>query len=137
MARGGGKFGESSAHGDCPSLSSFKSAKTVVLRTCSVSAMKEVLIYICPFCEREVRVGAPCGGCTRKQKPVPAEVKRSWEQDQVYDGLDLPDEDFDYDEFVAREFGHVPHKKLGVKWYWWWVGVVLLVVMAMFSFYLF
>jgi hypothetical protein len=55
----------------------------------------------------------------------------------MYDGLDLPDEDFDYDEFVAREFGHVPHKQLGVKWYWWWIGVVLLVVMTMFSFYLF
>jgi hypothetical protein len=55
----------------------------------------------------------------------------------MYDGLDLPEEDFDYDEFVAREFGHVPHKQLGVKWYWWWIGVVLLVVMAMFSFYLF
>lgn len=82
-------------------------------------------------------MGVPCGGCTRKIKPALAKVKRSWEQDQMYDGLDLPDEDFDYDEFVAREFGHVPHKQLGVKWYWWWVGVVLLVVMAMFSFYLF
>ena len=60
-----------------------------------------------------------------------------WEQEQMCDGLDLPEEDFDYDEFVAREFGHVPHKQLGVKWYWWWIGVVLLVVMAMFSLYLF
>ena len=99
--------------------------------------MKEELTYICPFCEREVRVGVPCGGCTRKQKTAPAKVKRFWEQDQMYDGLDLPEEDFDYDEFVAREFGHVPHKQLGVKWYWWWIGVVLLVVMTMFSFYLF
>jgi hypothetical protein len=99
--------------------------------------VKEELTYICPFCEREVRVGVPCGGCTRKQKTAPAKVKRFWEQDQMYDGLDLPEEDFDYDEFVAREFGHVPHKQLGVKWYWWWIGVVLLVVMTMFSFYLF
>jgi hypothetical protein len=99
--------------------------------------VKEELTYICPFCEREVRVGVPCGGCTRKQKTAPAKVKWFWEQDQMYDGLDLPEEDFDYDEFVAREFGHVPHKQLGVKWYWWWIGVVLLVVMTMFSFYLF
>ena len=49
---------------------------------------------------------------TRK-KPA----KKSWEQDAAADGLDLPGEDFDYDEFVAREFGHPPHRKLGVKWF--------------------
>jgi len=49
----------------------------------------------------------------------------------MYDGLDLPDDDFDYDEFVAREFGHLPHKKTGVKWYWWLLGVVILMLMAL------
>jgi hypothetical protein len=48
----------------------------------------------------------------------------------MYDGLDLPDEDFDDDEFVAKEFGHLPHKKIGVKWYWWVLGVVILVLMV-------
>lgn len=46
------------------------------------------------------------------------------------DALDQPDEDFDYDEFVAKEFGHRSHKKIGVKWYWWLLGVILLVVMV-------
>jgi hypothetical protein len=94
--------------------------------------MSQSLTYLCPFCDCEVRVGKPCPGCEKKSKPAPAKPKRSWQQDETYDALDLPDEDFDYDEFVAREFGHKPHKKLGVKWYWWLLGVALLGVMSFF-----
>jgi len=87
--------------------------------------------YQCPFCGGEVAVGSQCPGCTRKQRkkrqPPPAGPK-SWEQDEVHDALDLPDEDFDYDEFVAREFGGTPHRKLGVKWYWWALGLGLLLL---------
>lgn len=53
----------------------------------------------------------------------------------MYDALDLPDEDFDYDEFVAKEFSHLPHKKIGVKWYWWVIGVFLLILMTSYAFY--
>lgn len=84
---------------------------------------------MCPFCDLEVRVGRPCEGCSKKQKPVPANTKRSWEQDKMYAGMDLSHEDFDYDEFVAKEFGYLPHKKIGVKWYWWALGVVLVGLM--------
>ena len=91
--------------------------------------MSEVLTYICPFCDREVRVGEPCPGCLKKRKPSAPKKKKSWEQDKAHDGLDLPDGDFDYDEFVAREFGGKPHKKIGVKWYWWLLGVALLALM--------
>jgi hypothetical protein len=97
--------------------------------------MKHDLTYICPFCDREVRVGKQCKGCAKKGKPAPAKAKRSWEHDEMYDGLDLPDDDFDYDEFVAKEFGHMPHKKIGVKWYWWLLGVVILVLWALSSIY--
>ena len=92
--------------------------------------MKQELTYLCPFCDLEVRVGTPCGGCAKKQKPAPVKAKRSWEQDKMYDGVDLPDEDFDYDEFVAKEFGHIPHKKVGIKWYWWLLGFVILLLMV-------
>lgn len=89
--------------------------------------------YLCPDCGGEAAVGSPCPGCTRRQRkkrqPAPPAGK-SWEQDEVHDGLGLPDEDFDYDEFVAREFGRVPHRKLGVKWYWWVLGVVVLLAIA-------
>ena len=87
--------------------------------------MPEALTSQCPFCDRQVRVGKPCPGCAKKRKPA----KKSWEQDPSADGLGLADDDFDYDEFVSREFGHAPHRKLGVKWYWWLLGVAALAAM--------
>lgn len=93
--------------------------------------MKQALTYICPFCDCEVVVGKPCGTCAKKIKPAPAKSKRPQAHDKIYDGLDLPDDDFDYDEFVAREFGHMPHRKTGVKWYWWVCAVAVLSLMAL------
>jgi hypothetical protein len=93
--------------------------------------MPQDLTYICPSCGGEVRVGGSCKGCPKKKKPTPAKTKRPRKHDEIYDGLDLPDDDFDYDEFVAREFGRTPHKKIGVKWYWWLLGVLVLVLMLL------
>jgi len=90
--------------------------------------MQETLSYRCPFCDHDVRVGETCPGCAKKKR-APRPVKKSWEQDHSADGLDLPDEDFDYDEFVAREFGKAPHRRIGVKWYWWLLGVLALAAM--------
>ncbi|MEO8615506.1 MAG: hypothetical protein ABI600_10220 [Luteolibacter sp.] len=87
--------------------------------------MPKALRYICPFCEAEVAVGKPCPGCTKKPKKPKPGIK-SWEQDSSADGLNLPDNDFDYNDFVAREFGKVPHHKTGIKWYWWILAVVIL-----------
>ncbi len=74
-------------------------------------------------------MGFPCPGCakpaSRRKSAVPAR-RKSWEQDDSLDGLGLPDEDFDYEDFVAREFGAVPHRRLRVKLRWWLSGVVLL-----------
>lgn len=90
----------------------------------------ENLQYTCPFCDSQVIVGKPCPGCAEKstlKKPK----NRSWEQPKAQDGLDLPDEDeFDYDDFVAREFGNAPHRQTGIKWYWWALALALLVGMA-------
>lgn len=91
--------------------------------------MPGALTYRCPFCDHEVRVGRPCPGCVKKQKPAKNPAKKSWHQDAGHDGLDLPDDDFDYDEFVSREFGKTPHRALGVKWYWWLLGVAVLAAM--------
>ena len=85
----------------------------------------EILSYVCPFCDSEVRVGEACPGCAKKSKD-PKPKKYSWQQDASSDGLNLPDEDFDYEDFVAREFGKSPHRALGLKWYWWLLGVVVL-----------
>jgi hypothetical protein len=87
--------------------------------------MPEPLRYPCPTCGTEVEVGKPCPGCPTR----PPRKKRSWEEDGLQDGLDLPDEDFDYDDFVAREFGKAPHRKTGLAWYWWVLALVVLAAM--------
>ena len=45
----------------------------------------------------------------------------------THDGLDLPDDDFDYEEFTRREFGH-PAKPAGLRTVWWVVAIALLVI---------
>lgn len=76
----------------------------------------------CPACGEWVPRGVAacdcCGACE----------KSGWSGDTHADGLDLPDEDFDYDEFVAREFGGDSNaRKVGMSPLWWWVAVALLV----------
>jgi len=71
--------------------------------------MAESLSYICPFCEVEVAVGKPCAGCE----------KQSREQDSA-------DKDFDYENFVAEEFGKIPYRNVGLRWYWWLLAVLVL-----------
>lgn len=88
--------------------------------------------YICPSCDSSVRVGGICPKCgppklKRLKKARAIKVaRRPWEQDESMDGLDLPDDDFDYDAFVEREFGDKPHRRIGIKWYWWLTAAVVL-----------
>ncbi len=77
--------------------------------------------YICPECGAEVRVGSK--GCLRCASD---RATKHWEQDEIHDGLDLPDEEFDYDEFLDSEF-HDREKKTSKQRFWWVVAVVLLV----------
>ena len=86
--------------------------------------------YLCPTCEKDVAVGKPCPHCEKNKRPQRKIVKesKSWEQEDTADGLDLPDEDFDYDDFIKREFSKTPHHRIGIRWYWYLVAVVMLVV---------
>ncbi len=89
--------------------------------------------WICPGCGTELKVGVNgCPKCSkptrRKKRPKKKEAPKSWEQDSTYDGVSLPDDDFDYDEFVAREFGKAPHRKVPIQWYWWVTAIVLLFI---------
>ena len=98
--------------------------------------------YLCPTCDNEVIVGKSCAICSRnihsrKKKRISSNSKKSkpkpkdWEQDEVYDGLDLPDEKFDYDKFIENEFGNTdrsPHQRIGIAWYWWLVALILCIV---------
>ena len=55
---------------------------------------------ICPVCGAEVPPAVrACPGCG-------ADDATGWNEDRaVYDGLDLPDDEFDYDEYLCKEFG--------------------------------
>lgn len=76
--------------------------------------------YICPECGAEVRVGSKgCSRCASER------ATKHWEQDEIYDGLDLPDEEFNYEEFVNNELRDQRETPPYRRW-WWWVGLALL-----------
>ncbi len=82
---------------------------------------------ICPVCGAEPPRGAracpECGACE----------ETGWGEESYSSGLDLPDDDeFDYDEFIDREFGSGKKydKRVGIPLLWRWVAGILLVLMA-------
>jgi hypothetical protein len=76
---------------------------------------------VCPVCGAEVPPNAKsCPECG-------ADEETGWSEGARTSGLDLPDEDFDYGEFVKHEFeGDKRLKPLGIHWFWWFVAIVVL-----------
>src|ERR1043165_782885 len=76
---------------------------------------------ICPNCGAEVPERArACPECG-------ADEKTGWSEKARYDELGIPDDSFDYGEFVEREFGgKEPKRKLG----WLWAVVAVLVMIG-------
>ncbi len=76
--------------------------------------------FVCPNCGAEVPANAKaCPECG-------SDEQTGWSDEAQSSGLDLPDENFDYNDYVKREFGGktpVPH---GVHWFWWLVGIAVL-----------
>src|SRR5208283_3984588 len=67
----------------------------------------------CPNCGAEVPAGAKaCPACG-------ADERTGWSEEAYVGGLNLPDETFDYDEFVDREFGKKKVLPRGISWFWW------------------
>lgn len=58
-----------------------------------------------------------------------ADEQTGWSEAARTDGLGLPDENFDYDDFAKREFGSKLPVPRGIHWFWW---VVALLVVAAF-----
>jgi hypothetical protein len=79
----------------------------------------------CPNCGADVPRGAPaCPECG-------SDEQTGWSEEAGVGGLDLPEEKFDYDEFVKGEFGGAKPIPRGIHWFWW---VVAILVIAMFVF---
>lgn len=74
---------------------------------------------ICPVCGESVPPRAlACPECG-------ADHNSGWKEDYL-DGVDLPDEEFDYDDFVAKEFG--PGSKKSRLHPIWWISALLLLL---------
>lgn len=80
----------------------------------------------CPVCGTEVPAGAKaCPHCG-------ADEQTGWSDEARYQSLDLPNDEFDYDDFVHRQFGEqkpIPH---GVHWFWWIVAILLIGAFVLF-----
>lgn len=84
----------------------------------------------CPNCGADIPPKAKaCPECG-------ADENTGWSEDADIGSLNLPDEAFEYDEFVEREFGQKKALPYGMKWFWWVVAIVLAVifVIGMFNF---
>jgi hypothetical protein len=80
---------------------------------------------VCPNCGAAVPAGAKaCPGCG-------ADEQTGWSEQANPDGLDLPEEQFDYDDFVRREFGVLRAVPRGVHWFWWLVAILVTAGMLM------
>ena len=74
---------------------------------------------ICPNCGAEVPPRAKaCPECG-------SDEQTGWSEEASADGLGLPDEKFDYDDFVKREFGSKNPVPRGIHWFWWLIGVLV------------
>jgi uncharacterized membrane protein YvbJ len=84
---------------------------------------------VCPSCGEDVpRDALACPECG-------ADHNSGWREDaDTYDAVDLPDEDFNYDEFVKREFGSFP-KTAASKPVWWITAILLIVAFIVIYFY--
>jgi uncharacterized membrane protein YvbJ len=98
-------------------------------------AFLEFGIWYLGFCDMAPEICPNCGATVpRSAKACPqcgSDGETGWSDATETDGLDLPDENFDYGEFVKKEFGKspVPH---GIKWYWWVVAVMLVAAFLLF-----
>ena len=80
---------------------------------------------VCPVCGEEVpRRAVACPECG-------ADHNSGWREEAGdYDALGLPDESFNYEEFVEQEFGSSP-KPAGIQMIWWVTAILVIVVVIL------
>jgi hypothetical protein len=76
--------------------------------------------FDCPHCGAQVpakaRACPACGSCDQT----------GWSEEADGGGLGLPDEEFNYEDYVRREFGPAPARPRGISRFWWIVALILL-----------
>ena len=75
---------------------------------------------ICPQCGSQVPPNAKaCPECG-------SDERTGWSEEALTAGLDLPDQEFNYEDFVEREFGGSRRvRPPGIPWFWWLVALGL------------
>ena len=83
---------------------------------------------VCPVCGEDVpHTALACPECG-------ADHTSGWREDaELYDAVDLPDEEFNYDDFVKQEFGS--SRKFAIKGVWWIVAILLIAAFIVIYFY--
>jgi uncharacterized membrane protein YvbJ len=84
---------------------------------------------VCPVCGEDVlRDALACPECG-------ADYNSGWREDaDTYDAVDLPDVDFNYDEFVHQELRSSP-KPAAIKTIWWITAILVIVAFIAIYFY--
>jgi ribosomal protein L40E len=86
--------------------------------------ISEMTPEVCPHCGAEVPAGAKaCPECG-------SDETTGWSERACADNLGLPDEEFDYEEFVKEEFGAGRAKPHSIRWFWWVVALLLVLLLA-------
>ena len=80
----------------------------------------------CPNCGADVPPNAKaCPECG-------SDENTGWSEEAKTDGLGLPEENFDYDDFVKREFGGNKPVPRGIHWFWWVIALTVAVLFLTF-----
>ena len=76
---------------------------------------------VCPNCGAIVQPKAKvCPGCG-------SDEKTGWADSAYASNLGIPDENFDYNDFVKEEFA-VERKPRGIHWVWWLTALILVIL---------
>ena len=83
---------------------------------------------VCPVCGEDVpSVALACPECG-------ADHISGWREDsEAYDAVDLPDDDFNYEEFVKQEFGS--SRRPAINRVWWITAIFVIAAFIAIYFY--
>ncbi len=74
----------------------------------------------CPNCGADVPPKArACPECG-------SDEQTGWSDSAQSSGLDLPDDSFNYDQFVQKEFGGKKSSPSGLPWIWWLTALLVI-----------